>query len=82
MASCNRRMANGDIIESALGAAIRELRLEKGWTQEQLAMASGMNWKYLGAVERGEQSITVGKLTRLASSLDTRPSHIFEIAGY
>lgn len=55
----------------ALGAAIRELRLERGMTQAQLAEASGVHDRWVTSAERGLVNVTVRSLSRLVAGLDT-----------
>jgi len=51
------------------GAAIRRLRDERGWTQDELASRAGMNASYLGFVERGENVPTLTVILLLAETL-------------
>lgn len=53
----------------ALGKRIREERKKLNLTQEQLAEKINVSTTYMGFVERGERSITLGKLTLLANAL-------------
>lgn len=53
----------------ALGKRIREQRKKLNLTQEQLAEKIDVSTTYIGFVERGERSITLGKLTCLANAL-------------
>ncbi|NIT59301.1 MAG: helix-turn-helix domain-containing protein [Aliifodinibius sp.] len=41
-----------------LGGHIRQLRREKGYSQEGFAAAAGIDRSYMGAIERGERNIT------------------------
>ena len=53
-----------------LGRRLRQLRKERGLTQDQLAAAaSEMSRVYLGALERGERSPGLEVLQRLARGL-------------
>jgi transcriptional regulator with XRE-family HTH domain len=54
---------------AALGHAIRLARKERGLSQEDLAHESGIDRSYCGAIERGERSIGVQLLARLAAAL-------------
>ena len=54
--------AKGKEIEKKLGQRIRELRMQKGWSQEQLAHESGLGRASMGAIERGEVSIRLSSL--------------------
>jgi transcriptional regulator with XRE-family HTH domain len=52
------------------GERLRALRTERGWSQERLAEAAGITLNYMGNLERGEQSPSLGVLVRLARALD------------
>jgi transcriptional regulator with XRE-family HTH domain len=45
-------------------------RSEQGWSQERLALESGLNRTYLSAVERGEQNISLDNIYRLAVAMN------------
>src|SRR5205085_1909007 len=51
-----------------LGAAIRRLREDRGWTQDELASRAGMNASYLGLVERRENVPTLTVIVLLAET--------------
>lgn len=56
------------------------LRKEKGWSQEQLALQSGLARSYLGGVERGQRNIALENIVRLANTLELRPSELMDIS--
>ncbi|MDX6699546.1 MAG: hypothetical protein QOE65_2943 [Solirubrobacteraceae bacterium] len=55
------------------GQAIRELREERGISQEELAYRSGLDRSYMGGVERGERNVSLKNIFRVAEGLG-RPS--------
>lgn len=55
--------------QNALGRRIREECQKLHLTQEQLAEKLNVSTTYIGFIERGERSITLGKLTLLANIL-------------
>lgn len=54
---------------TALGAAVRELRAERGLSQEALAQASELHPTYLSGIERGARNPTWRTLGRLCDAL-------------
>lgn len=54
------------------------LRKEKGWSQEQLALQSGMARSYLGGVERGQRNIALENIAKLARTLEIRLSVLMD----
>ena len=70
-----------DPILLALGVAIRKKRLEKKISQEKLAAAAELDRSYLGQVERGENSVALHALLRIATALDTTAAELFTDAG-
>jgi ribosome-binding protein aMBF1 (putative translation factor) len=53
-----------------LGAAVRELRLERGWSQAELASAAGMTQSTVARFEAGGTVPTLAVLGRIAKALD------------
>lgn len=51
-------------------ARVREERLARGWTQEQLGERCDLSWNYIGQVERGGRNISVDNMHALAEALD------------
>jgi transcriptional regulator with XRE-family HTH domain len=60
----------------AFGEALRQLRSERGLSQEQAALACGIDRAYFGQLERSVKSPTLNTLWRLADGLDTKPSQL------
>ena len=53
----------------AVSTNIRNIRLKKNLTQEQVAEVAKINAKYLGEVERGEKNPTALIISRLSEAL-------------
>lgn len=62
-------------IES-IGENIRLLRLQKGLSQEQLALSAGVNTSYIGQLERGEKNPTIKILEKISTALEI---HIIDL---
>lgn len=47
-----------------LGAALRELRIKAGLTQERVEHLSGLHRTYVSSAERGERNVSFDAITR------------------
>lgn len=63
-------MRRSDQPQPALGKAIRQLREERGMTQEALAHAAGVTVGHLSTIERGYSNPTWGTVKGIAEALD------------
>ena len=52
-----------------LAQRIRELRLEKGWSQEALADTCGLHRTYIGDIERRERNVSIDNIEKIALAL-------------
>jgi len=59
-----------DLSNILCGSIIRENRIKKGWTQEELAHRIDMSPSALSQLELGKTNATVGKLRNCAEALD------------
>lgn len=57
----------------AIGKCIREKRRANGLSQDRFALVAGIDRSYMGRIERGEVSITIEKLYRIAAVLQCEP---------
>lgn len=62
----------------AFGQRLAEIRKERGWSQERLALESGMARSYLGGVERGQRNIAVLNILKLVRTLECEPGELFK----
>ncbi|MDT8391689.1 MAG: helix-turn-helix transcriptional regulator [Lentisphaeria bacterium] len=65
-------------INETVRTNIRKFRAERGLTQEKLAFKSGLHRAYIGQIERGEKSIGLTNLQKLAVSLDVDVRDLFD----
>ena len=68
-------MPEADILQR-FGDRVRELRKDCGWSQEELAQASGLDRSYMGSVERGERNIALRNLEAIALAFEISLSEL------
>lgn len=61
-----------------LAQRVRTLRQTRGWSQEDLAEASGLHRTYVGGIERAERNCTLEVLASLACALDVSLAELLE----
>jgi len=64
-------------IQSRFGQRVRALRKAADLTQQQFAKRASMDWKYVGAVERGERNVTLELVQRIADAFKMEPVQLF-----
>jgi transcriptional regulator with XRE-family HTH domain len=64
-------MRRSDQPQPALGKAIRQLREERGMTQEALAQEAGVTVGHMSMIERGHSNPTWATVRAVAAALDT-----------
>lgn len=60
----------------AFGDALRELREERGLSQEAAALACGIDRAYFGQLERAVKTPTLKTVWRIADAFETQPSDL------
>jgi transcriptional regulator with XRE-family HTH domain len=68
-------------LQTQLGDRIRRLRLKAGYTQESFADKCGLHRNFMGAVERGEQNLTLKSLQVIADGLRTTMAKLLSGIG-
>jgi transcriptional regulator with XRE-family HTH domain len=65
-------------IRKAFGKRVRILRKSKGYSQESFADAASLHRTYIGAIERGEQNVSLDNIERIAKALKIQIAELFE----
>lgn len=63
-------------IEEVFGKVLREVRLEKKFSQEELAHICGLDRTYISLMERGKRKPTINTIFALAVGLNVLPSSL------
>lgn len=61
------------------GERVRQRRLGLGLSQEAAAVRCGIHWTQLGKVERGQRSLRLETIVKIAAGLDIDPGKL--VAG-
>jgi len=68
----------GAQVQKHFGERVRELRKEKGLSQEALALACELDRTYIGGVERGERNISLLNIYKIAVALRISLKDLFD----
>jgi transcriptional regulator with XRE-family HTH domain len=63
-------------VHAAFGDALRELRAERGVSQEAVALEAGLNRGYYSGVERGVRNVSLTNITKIAVALRVPASEV------
>jgi len=63
------------------GKRLAQVRGREKWSQERLALESGIARSYLSGVERGQRNTSLINICRLADTLKVQPGELLEFAG-
>ncbi len=61
-------------LQQVVGQNIKRLRSARGLSQEVLADSSGIDMRYLGGIERGQENPTLKVIENIAEALGVHPS--------
>lgn len=64
--------------QANLGNRLKELRHERGISQEDFARSIGMHHTYYSTIEAGKQNVTLRNLARLAYGFDMTMSELLK----
>ena len=70
-------MRNKSEISVKFGERVRELRIQKELSQEQLAHIANVHRTYIGMIERAEKNITLVNIEKIAKALGIKLKDFF-----
>ena len=65
-------------IKIRFGRRLRELRLEKGWSQETLANLADIDRTYIPGIESGKRNVSLVVLQKIAMVFDISLANLFD----
>ncbi len=63
------------------GDKVREIRKEKGLSQEELSFKADLHRTYIGMIERAEKNITLVNIEKIAKALELDIKDLFNDKG-
>ena len=64
--------------QEALGNVIRNERMRRNMTQEELAERADVHWTYVSGIERGKRNVSFTILLKIARALGMRLRELVE----
>lgn len=58
------------------GLELKALRMEKGLSQEELALLCNLHRTYIGGVERGKRNISLLNILKISKALSVKPGEL------
>jgi len=71
-------MADKQLLE-AFGQRIKQLRTERGLSQEELAFQTGFHRTYIGMIERGERNLSLSNVGVFAKCFEMSVSELLRL---
>ncbi len=65
-------------IKKKFGKKLKQLRTEKGISQESLALAADLDRTYIPSIEKGERNVSITVVEKLAKALDVSITEFFK----
>lgn len=64
-------------IQKSFGLALKQLRSERGLSQEKFALLIGMDRTYYASVEAGKRNISISNISKIANGFNISLSILF-----
>lgn len=68
-------------LRQLIGMRIRAIRNAKGLTQQKLADIAGLDYRYIGALERGERNFSIDTLEKVLVALNVEINELMLASG-
>lgn len=57
-------------IKKKFGEKVKNLRLEKGWSQEKLALTADLDRTYIPGIEKGDRNVSITVIEKIANAFE------------
>jgi transcriptional regulator with XRE-family HTH domain len=65
-------------IKKKFGKRVKALRIEKGWSQEKLALNADLDRTYIPSIEKGERNVSITVIEKISKALKINIKHLFD----
>ena len=65
-------------IKKQFGKKVKLFRIEKGWSQEKLALTADLDRTYIPSIEKGERNVSIEVIYKLAKALNIDVIDLFK----
>ena len=65
-------------IKKKFGKKVKLLRLEKGWSQEKLALNADLDRTYIPSIEKGDRNVSITVIEKIADAFKLSISDLFK----
>ena len=65
-------------VKLTFGLTIKQIRISRSLSQEQLAEITGLHRTYISEVERGDRNLSLINIIKLCNALQIKPSQFFK----
>ncbi|WP_142506562.1 helix-turn-helix domain-containing protein [Melghirimyces algeriensis] len=69
-------------LRTLFGQKVREIRLSKEISQEELAFLCGLHRTYISDIERGTRNISLDNIQKISSALKVPPQKLFDFSTF
>jgi transcriptional regulator with XRE-family HTH domain len=65
-------------IQQKYGIKVKIFRINKGWSQEKLALNADLDRTYIPSIEKGERNVSIVVIEKIAIALDVDIEDFFD----
>ena len=73
-----KRGARRDLDAISFGLIVKRLRIQKGWSLQQLGSVTGLHPNYLGVIERGGNTPSLQSFIQISHCLGVRAADVIQ----